>query len=118
MSPPPRPSDDSASSASEEKPAKPDQQPEEKKPEEAPPLPPPEVKRPGSVPGPFKLNFDFARMHERIAARADRTRGMQLELNKDQLAMLDQPPVAMPKLVSKSVILVVHFSNLGALQNQ
>ena len=69
------------------------------------PLPPPtpEPKRPGSVPGVFKVNFGFARMHERIAACSDRLQGVKMELSRDQAAMLEQPPVSMPKLVSKYV---------------
>ncbi len=42
-------------------------------------------------------------MQERLAARQDRTQGMKIELSEEQLAMLEQPPVPVPKLVSKSV---------------
>ena len=90
------------------KPVKPDQaaveQAEQEQPPEQAAPPPPEPRRPGSVPGPFKINFGFARMHEKMAARTDRLQGVKMELSRDQAAMLEQPPVAMPKLFSKSVI--------------
>ena len=66
---------------------------------EAPPPAAPEPRRPGSVKGPFKINFDFERMRERLKARPERS--LDVKLTKAQEELLDEPPVDMPRLVSK-----------------
>lgn len=56
------------------------------------------------MPGPFKMGFGFARMHERMSARTERK--VQLELTREQAAMLEREPVPVPRLVAKSVIVL------------
>ena len=76
---------------------------------EEPPAPPepvpqaPEPPKPGTVPGPFKLNVDFNKMWASVQARDDGGRGSKyrVELNREELQMLDQEPVEMPQLISK-----------------
>ena len=71
--------------------------------QEAPPPPAPEPRHPGTVKGPFRINYDFARMKERMAARSNKS--LEVKLSREEAELLDEPPVEIPKLVSKSVYL-------------
>ncbi len=50
------------------------------------------------------MNFDFAKMRKDMEARSERSLGFKMELEKEELALLDQNPVEMPKLISKLVV--------------
>ena len=71
---------------------------------EAPLVPPSaERLRPGSVPGPFKLGFDFEKMYAQISVRNVGGRDMKYKVNlsKEDLALLEEPLMEMPHLYSK-----------------
>ena len=65
--------------------------------------PPPEPPKAGTFPGPFKLNVDIPKMWSSVHARDDGGRGTKykVDLSKEELALLDQSPVEMPRLFSK-----------------
>lgn len=82
-------------------PPAPTEEPPEVLPQELPPAP--EPPKPGTVPGPFKINVDLPKMWASVHARDDGGRGTKykVELSKEELQMLDQEPVEMPRLFSK-----------------
>lgn len=77
-----------------------DPQPDKPVEPEAPP-PPPEPPRLGSVPGPFKMEFDFEKMLSGIKARSHGSMKYKMDLTKEEAALLEEPPVEMPRLFSK-----------------
>ena len=65
--------------------------------------PPAEPRRPGSVPGPFKMGFDFEGMMAGLNARGagGRDKKFMVTLSKEEAALLVEPPLDMPRLYSK-----------------